>query len=76
MKSQVRVAIVGAGLGGIAAAVKLKRAGIDSFTVFEKADGPGGVWWQNTYPGCEVDVPSHAYSYSFMPRKAHGSPAQ
>ncbi len=62
----VRVAIVGAGLGGIAAAVKLTRAGFREVTVYEKAGGPGGVWWQNTYPGCEVDIPSHAYSFSFM----------
>ena len=63
----VRVAIIGAGLGGVAVAVNLRRSGTGSFTVFERAAGPGGVWWQNTYPGCEVDVPSHAYSYSFMP---------
>jgi cation diffusion facilitator CzcD-associated flavoprotein CzcO len=66
-KNPPRVAIVGAGLGGIAMAVNLKRAGITSFTVFDKLDGPGGVWWANTYPGCEVDVESHAYSFSFMP---------
>jgi phytoene dehydrogenase-like protein len=76
MSREVRVAIVGAGLGGVAAAVKLKRAGIDTFTVFEKASGPGGVWWQNTYPGCEVDVPSHAYSYSFMPYDWSGTHAK
>jgi len=64
--TQVRVGIVGAGLGGIAVAVKLARAGFRAFTVFEAADGPGGVWWQNTYPGAEVDVDSHAYSYSFL----------
>lgn len=46
--------------------MKLAQAGIGTFTVFEAADGPGGVWWQNTYPGVEVDVDSHAYSYSFM----------
>jgi cation diffusion facilitator CzcD-associated flavoprotein CzcO len=63
--SDVRVAIIGAGLGGIAVAVNLKRTGTASFTLFERASGPGGVWWHNTYPGCEVDVPSHAYSYSF-----------
>jgi cation diffusion facilitator CzcD-associated flavoprotein CzcO len=61
-----RVAIIGAGVGGIATAVKLRRAGIDSFTVFEKSDGAGGTWWDNRYPGCEVDVPSQAYSFSFM----------
>lgn len=76
MSRQVRVAVVGAGLGGIAAAVKLKRAGVEDFTVFEKAAGPGGVWWQNTYPGCEVDVPSFAYSYSFMPHDWSGTHAK
>jgi cation diffusion facilitator CzcD-associated flavoprotein CzcO len=60
-----RVAVIGAGFGGIATAVKLQRAGIREFTVFEKADGPGGVWRHNTYPGAEVDTPSHWYSFSF-----------
>ena len=57
--------MIGAGLAGVGMAARLKRARID-FTVYEKYAGPGGVWWANTYPGCEVDVPSHAYSYSFM----------
>jgi cation diffusion facilitator CzcD-associated flavoprotein CzcO len=59
------VAIVGAGLGGIAAAVNLKRAGIESFTIFEQSDGPGGTWWDNTYPGAECDIAIVFYSYSF-----------
>ena len=59
-----RVAVIGAGLAGVLMAVKLKQAGYE-FTVFEREAGPGGVWWRNTYPGCEVDVPSVAYSYSF-----------
>src|SRR6185312_7101775 len=59
------VGIVGAGLAGVCLAAKLKRAGHE-FTVFEKYAGPGGVWWANTYPGCEVDVPSHAYWFSFV----------
>jgi cation diffusion facilitator CzcD-associated flavoprotein CzcO len=59
------IAIVGAGFAGIATAVKLKKAGIHTFTVFEKSDGPGGTWWDNRYPGAEVDVASHLYSYSF-----------
>lgn len=62
----LRVAVIGAGLGGIATAVKLKQAGFHDFTVYEQSDGPGGTWWDNTYPGCEVDVPSRAYSYAFM----------
>jgi cation diffusion facilitator CzcD-associated flavoprotein CzcO len=59
------IAIVGAGFAGIATAVKLKKAGIHTFTVFEKSAGPGGTWWDNRYPGAEVDVASHLYSYSF-----------
>jgi cation diffusion facilitator CzcD-associated flavoprotein CzcO len=61
------IVIVGAGFGGIATGVKLKRAGIHSFTIFEKSDGPGGTWWDNRYPGAEVDVASHLYAYSFKP---------
>lgn len=70
------VAIIGAGLGGIAAAVKLKRAGITDFTIFEQSDGAGGTWHDNTYPGCEVDIHSHFYSFSFMPYdwpRTHGT---
>ncbi|MBO3747377.1 NAD(P)/FAD-dependent oxidoreductase [Streptosporangiaceae bacterium NEAU-GS5] len=61
------IAIIGGGFGGIAAAVKLRKAGITDFTVFEQSPGPGGTWWDNRYPGCEVDIPSHAYSFSFAP---------
>lgn len=61
-----RVAVIGAGFGGVATAVRLKRAGIETFTVFERGDGVGGVWRENTYPGCEVDTPSHWYSFSFQ----------
>lgn len=62
----VRVAIIGAGFGGLAAAVKLRQQTTASFTIFEQADGVGGTWWVNRYPGCEVDVHSHAYSFSFL----------
>jgi cation diffusion facilitator CzcD-associated flavoprotein CzcO len=61
------VAVIGAGFSGIVTAVKLAKAGFDDVTVFERSAGPGGTWWDNTYPGCEVDVPSHVYSFSFMP---------
>jgi cation diffusion facilitator CzcD-associated flavoprotein CzcO len=60
-----KVIVVGAGLGGVAAGVRLKRAGIDTFTIFERSPSPGGTWWDNQYPGCEVDVGSYLYSYSF-----------
>jgi cation diffusion facilitator CzcD-associated flavoprotein CzcO len=60
-----RVAIIGGGFGGIATAVYLLKAGIGTFTIFEKNAGPGGTWWENTYPGAEVDQESHLYCLSF-----------
>src|SRR3954453_20665630 len=61
------VAIVGAGFGGIGLGIKLREAGIDSFTIFEKAASIGGVWRDNSYPGLPCDVPSPLYSFSFDP---------
>jgi cation diffusion facilitator CzcD-associated flavoprotein CzcO len=61
------VAVVGAGFGGIAAAVKLLRAGYRDVTVFERGDRIGGTWNHNTYPGAACDVPSHLYELSFAP---------
>ena len=58
------VLIVGAGMSGIAAAVKLREAGVP-FIIVEKGDDVGGVWRQNRYPACGVDTPSHLYSYTF-----------
>ena len=60
-----RVIVVGAGFGGIGVGVKLKKAGIDTFTLYESSLGVGGTWWDNTYPGAEVDVNSNLYCYSF-----------
>lgn len=65
--SHVRVAIVGAGFGGLGMAIKLDQAGIDDFVVLERDGDVGGTWWANTYPGCQCDIPSHLYSYSFAP---------
>lgn len=59
-----RVAIIGAGLGGIATAVRLRQAGIEA-TIYERRPGIGGTWWDNVYPGAAVDTPSIHYSYSF-----------
>ncbi|MGP3917165.1 flavin-containing monooxygenase [Nonomuraea sp. 10N515B] len=59
------VAIVGAGFGGLCMAIQLERAGIRSYTVFEKAGDLGGTWRDNSYPGAGCDIPSHLYSYSF-----------
>jgi cation diffusion facilitator CzcD-associated flavoprotein CzcO len=63
----LRVAVIGAGMAGIASVIKLREAGIDDVTVFEKAQDVGGTWRENTYPGIACDVPSHLYSYSFAP---------
>lgn len=58
------VAVIGAGPGGIAMGIQLAAAGYD-FTIFDRADGFGGTWRNNTYPGAACDVPSHFYSFSF-----------
>jgi cation diffusion facilitator CzcD-associated flavoprotein CzcO len=63
----VRVAIVGAGFGGLGMAIRLKQAGELDFVVLERAQDVGGVWRDNTYPGCACDVQSHLYSFSFAP---------
>jgi len=59
------IAIIGCGFGGIGLGVALKRAGIENFTIYERAAAPGGVWRDNHYPGAACDVPSQLYSYSF-----------
>jgi cation diffusion facilitator CzcD-associated flavoprotein CzcO len=61
----LRFAVIGAGMSGILSAVKLTEADLHDFTVYEKAERPGGTWRENTYPGIACDVPSHLYSYSF-----------
>jgi cation diffusion facilitator CzcD-associated flavoprotein CzcO len=62
-----RVAIVGAGMSGICIGATLVRAGITTFTVFEKATRVGGTWRENTYPGIACDVPSRFYQFTFAP---------
>ncbi len=64
-KSETSVAIVGCGFGGLAAAIELKRSGIEDITIFERASAIGGVWRDNTYPGAACDVPSPIYSFSY-----------
>jgi cation diffusion facilitator CzcD-associated flavoprotein CzcO len=63
--SMPRVAILGSGFSGLCLAIQLKKAGIDSFTIFEKASRIGGTWRDNTYPGAACDSPSFAYCFSF-----------
>jgi len=59
------VAIVGAGMGGISAGVLFRKAGIETFTIYERSERVGGTWWDNQYPGAEVDVDSYVYSFPF-----------
>ncbi|MBY6262040.1 NAD(P)/FAD-dependent oxidoreductase [Azospirillum sp. 412522] len=59
-----RVLVIGAGLTGLAAGIKLREAGYDH-VIIEKNPEVGGTWYENTYPGVGVDTPSHFYSYSF-----------
>ncbi len=61
------VVIIGAGFGGLATAVELRRRGVHDIVLLEKGDDVGGVWRDNTYPGAACDVPSSLYSYSFAP---------
>src|SRR6266516_3797357 len=63
----VRVAIIGAGFGGLGAGVRLRQAGMTGFVILERAASVGGTWRDNTYPGCACDIPSHLYSFSFAP---------
>ncbi|MBK1783409.1 flavin-containing monooxygenase [Prauserella cavernicola] len=67
---RVRIAIVGAGFGGLGAAISLKRAGFEDFVVLERAGDVGGTWQANTYPGAQCDIPSILYSFSFAPNPA------
>jgi len=63
-----RIALLGGGPGGLCIGIRLREAGIEDFTILEKASGVGGTWYHNRYPGCACDVPSHLYSFSFEPK--------
>src|SRR5665648_304197 len=64
--------IIGAGFGGMGAAIGMQRLGIDNFLILDREDDLGGTWHVNRYPGLAVDIPSMTYSYSFEPN-AHWS---
>src|SRR4051812_42335516 len=78
LPEDVEIAIVGAGFGGLGMAIRLKQAGINDFVVLERAADVGGTWFANTYPGCQCDVPSNLYSFSFAPKHdwTHSYPEQ
>jgi 4-hydroxyacetophenone monooxygenase len=61
-----KVIVIGLGIAGIAAAQQLEQMGVD-YLIVEKQSHPGGVWWQNRYPGAGVDTPSYIYSFYFAP---------
>ena len=63
----MRVAIIGSGFSGLGAAIKLRQAGITDLVIFERANALGGVWRENSYPGCACDVESHLFEFSFAP---------
>ena len=67
VRDHLPVVIVGAGASGIALAANLEKLGV-SYTILEKNNEVGGTWYENTYPGCGVDTPNHAYSFSFGTR--------
>ncbi|MBN7796721.1 flavin-containing monooxygenase [Parahaliea mediterranea] len=64
-QQDLRVVVLGAGMAGILAGIKLLERGYRDITLYEKADRVGGTWRENTYPGLTCDVPSHHYTYSF-----------
>ncbi len=66
VKADSHVVVIGCGESGLLAGIRLQQAGLP-FTIVEKADGPGGTWRHNRYPGARVDVGSHHYCYSFEP---------
>ncbi|HSJ98606.1 MAG TPA: NAD(P)/FAD-dependent oxidoreductase [Myxococcota bacterium] len=66
---QPKIAILGAGAGGLCMGMQLHRAGFRDFTIYEKSDRVGGTWHDNTYPGAACDVPSHLYSFSFESKR-------
>lgn len=68
IKKNTKIAIIGAGFGGLATAIQLLKRGIKDFVILEKATDVGGTWRENQYPGAACDVQSHMYSLSFAPK--------
>jgi cation diffusion facilitator CzcD-associated flavoprotein CzcO len=78
LPQDVEIAIIGAGFGGLGMAIRLKQQGVQDFVVLEREADVGGTWAVNTYPGCQCDVPSNLYSFSFAPNPewTHSYPLQ
>ena len=66
--ARYQVAIIGAGFGGLAMAIRLLQRNIQNFVILEKSNEVGGTWRENQYPGAACDVQSHLYSLSFAPK--------
>jgi len=64
-RKKLRFVIIGAGMAGMLAGIRLKERGDHDFTIYEKGDGVGGTWRENSYPGLACDTPAHSYTYSF-----------
>jgi cation diffusion facilitator CzcD-associated flavoprotein CzcO len=77
LNHQSRILVIGAGMSGMLAAMRLKQSGYRNITIYEKAGEVGGTWRDNTYPGLRCDVPSHMFTYSFEPNPdySHRFPA-
>src|SRR5438034_5111338 len=65
---KIKVLTIGAGVSGILAAYAIqKNCKNVEYVIYEKNDDLGGTWWENRYPNCACDIPSHAYIYRFAP---------
>ncbi len=71
---RMRIAVIGAGAGGICVTKDLLDAGFDDVVVLERNEGVGGTWLINRYPGCECDVQSALYSFSWAPKPDWSKP--
>jgi cation diffusion facilitator CzcD-associated flavoprotein CzcO len=72
-KREPRILVIGAGMSGILATIKLREAGYRNIQVVEKGPALGGTWRENTYPGLKCDVPAHMFTYSFAPNPEYST---
>jgi cation diffusion facilitator CzcD-associated flavoprotein CzcO len=74
MAKKLRFIIIGAGMAGMLAGIRLKERGDHDFTIYEKGGSVGGTWRENHYPGLACDTPAHSYTYSFATNPAPFTP--